>query len=57
MNEGNDEKVNVRFAPGREIFSTINVIRDKLKDSLNKNPEVKTGMVISMNKKFFYLSE
>src|SRR5260221_1445237 len=53
MNEGNDEKVNVRLAPGREIFSTINVIRDKLKDSLKKDPEVKTGMVISMNKNSF----
>jgi two-component system phosphate regulon sensor histidine kinase PhoR len=53
MNEGNDEKVNVHFAPGREIFSTINVIRDKLKDTLKKNPEVKTDMVISMNKNSF----
>jgi len=53
MNEGNDEKVNVRFAPGREIFSTINVIRDKLKDSVKKNPEVKTDMIISMNKNSF----
>ena len=53
MNDGNDEKVNFRFAPKEEIFSTINVIRDKLKDSLKKNPEVKGGMVISMNKNSF----
>ncbi len=53
MNEGGDEKVNVRFAPKEEIISTINVIRDKLKDSLKKDPEIKAGMVISTNKNFF----
>ena len=31
------------------FFSTINIIRDKLKDSLKKNPGAKTQMIISIN--------
>ena len=42
------EQVKVRFNPKEEIISTINVIRDKLKDSLKA--EVKTGMIITMDK-------
>jgi two-component system phosphate regulon sensor histidine kinase PhoR len=42
------ERVSVRFTPEKEIISTINVIRDKLKDSLKKDE--KTSMIISMNK-------
>ena len=42
------KQVNVRFNPKDEIISTINIIRDKLKDSLKA--EVKTGMIISMDK-------
>jgi two-component system phosphate regulon sensor histidine kinase PhoR len=42
------EQVKVRFNPRTEIISTINVIRDKLKDSLKK--DVKTDTIISMNK-------
>ena len=49
INEGNDEQVHVRFKPGNEIVSTINIIRDKLKDSLGKNPEMKKRMTISLN--------
>ena len=40
----------LRFTPKEEILSTINVMRDKLNDSLKKSM-VKAGMVISMNKK------
>ena len=43
------EQVKVRFNPKEEIISTINIIRDKLKDSLKA--EVKTGMIISLDKK------
>jgi two-component system, OmpR family, phosphate regulon sensor histidine kinase PhoR len=50
MNDGNNEKMNSRFAPGEEIISTINVIRDKLKDSLKKEPGARTEMVFSLNK-------
>ena len=42
------EQVNVRVNPKEEIISTINIIRDKLKDSLKG--EVKTGLIISMEK-------
>jgi two-component system, OmpR family, phosphate regulon sensor histidine kinase PhoR len=42
------EQVKVRFNPKEEVISTINIIRDKLKDSLRA--EVKTGMIISMDK-------
>src|SRR6202008_4510396 len=44
---------NVRFAPRQEIISTINVLRDKFRDSLRQPPEVKGGMVISLDKNFF----
>lgn len=44
----NGDQVNVRFNPKEEIISTINIIRDKLKDSLKA--EVKTGMIISVDK-------
>lgn len=53
MRDGGDEQVNVRIIPKNEIVSTIIVLRDKLKDSLEKNPDLKalkTGMTISMNK-------
>lgn len=45
MNDGED-RVNIQVSPKNEIISTINILRDKLKDSLKKKP----GMVISMNK-------
>ena len=46
---GEDDKRKVRFRPKEEIVSTINVIRDKLTDSLKKDTaKGKKGMVISM---------
>lgn len=54
---GPAERVNVRFAPKQEIVSTINVLRSKLKDSLKKNPGVKGGMVISLDKNSVYRSD
>ena len=42
------EAVKVRVAPRHEIVSTINVVRNKMKDSLNKAG--KKGMTISLNK-------
>ena len=47
----NGEQVTVRFNPGEEIVSTINVIRGKLKDSLKG--EVKNGMIVTMDKPNF----
>lgn len=41
---------NIRFKPKEEIISTINVIRDKLKDSLRIKSDRKTGLIITMNK-------
>jgi two-component system, OmpR family, phosphate regulon sensor histidine kinase PhoR len=49
MKEGN-EQVSVRYNPKQEIVSTINVIRNKFKDSLRMTTDVKPGMIISMNK-------
>lgn len=46
--EDGAEQVRVKFTPKQEIVSTINVIRDKLKDSIKQT--VSTGMIISMNK-------
>lgn len=47
MSDGN-EQVNIKEYPKTEIISTINVIRDKLQDSLEKRPKRK--VIISMNK-------
>jgi two-component system, OmpR family, phosphate regulon sensor histidine kinase PhoR len=49
MSDGDDEQVNVHFTPRDEIVSTINVIREKMNDSLKKRPGLKKGMIISMN--------
>lgn len=47
---GDDKKEAVRFRPREEVVSTINVIRDKLADSLRKDTSrSKKGMVISMH--------
>jgi two-component system, OmpR family, phosphate regulon sensor histidine kinase PhoR len=46
-----DEKLKVRRLPKNEIVSTINVIRNKLKDTLRG--EVKDGMVVTMNNASF----
>jgi two-component system, OmpR family, phosphate regulon sensor histidine kinase PhoR len=48
MSDGNEEQVNVRFTPRDEIVSTINVIREKMNDSLKKSPGHKKEMIISM---------
>lgn len=46
---GDDKKRAVRFRPREEVVSTINVIRDKLADSLRRDTSrSKKGMVISM---------
>ncbi len=46
---GEDDKRKIRFRPKEEIVSTINVIRDKLADSLKRDTaKGKKGMVISM---------
>jgi len=53
MRDGGDEQVNIRVIPKDEIVSTIIVLRDKLKDSLKKNPDIKVikgGKVISMKR-------
>jgi two-component system phosphate regulon sensor histidine kinase PhoR len=49
INDGEGGPVKFRFKPKEEIISTINVIRDKLKDSLKNNPNSKNRMIISMN--------
>ncbi len=48
VNDG-DTKIRFKKNPKTEIVSTINIIGDKLKDSLRKTP--KRRMVISMNKR------
>jgi two-component system, OmpR family, phosphate regulon sensor histidine kinase PhoR len=50
VHDDNAEQVNVRFKPKEEIVSTINVIRNKLKDSLKMRTDIKSGMVITMNR-------
>lgn len=42
-----DKKINGRVSPKREIISTVNIIRDKLKDSLKK--EIPGKVIISMD--------
>jgi two-component system phosphate regulon sensor histidine kinase PhoR len=48
MNDG--ERMDIKMLPRQEIVSTINVLRNKLSDSLKRNPGIKSGMVISMDK-------
>ena len=43
------ERDTVKIIPGQKVISTVNIIRDKMLDSLHKNPP-KGGVVISMNK-------
>lgn len=45
VSNGRDEQVSAKFEPRQEIVSTINVIRDKLKDSVQRT--MTTGMIIS----------
>jgi two-component system, OmpR family, phosphate regulon sensor histidine kinase PhoR len=47
--DSNGNRISLRFSPEDEIISTVNVIRSKLEDSLKKNPEVKAGMIISLD--------
>jgi two-component system, OmpR family, phosphate regulon sensor histidine kinase PhoR len=45
----NVERDTLKFIPGQKVISTVNIIRDKMLDSLRKHPP-KGGVVISMNK-------
>jgi len=54
MRGDNDENIDVRVAPKAEIVSTINVLSNKLKDSLKQRAGMERGMVISLDKKSFY---
>ena len=47
--DDNVERDTLKLIPGQKVISTVNVIRDKMLDSLHKNPP-KGGVVISMNK-------
>ena len=50
MSDGEgDQQVRVRFKPKREFISTVNVIRDKLLDSLRVKRTMKPGTIISLN--------
>lgn len=44
----NVERDTLKIIPGQKVISTVNIIRDKMLDSLHKNPP-KGGVVISMN--------
>jgi two-component system phosphate regulon sensor histidine kinase PhoR len=43
------DDMQVRVTPKQEIISSINVITNKLRDSISGMPKGKTGMVITMN--------
>ncbi|MBL7746953.1 MAG: hypothetical protein JNM19_05965, partial [Chitinophagaceae bacterium] len=45
MRDDSGKRTHVRFKPKDEIVSTINIIRNKLKDSLKANPAGGKGMV------------
>jgi two-component system phosphate regulon sensor histidine kinase PhoR len=49
MNNDHGEEVRVKMSPRNEIVSTINIIGDKLRDSLRKRPGNGPDMVLSMN--------
>ncbi len=50
--EGENE--DIRLHPKKEIISSINIIRDKYKDSLQKLMDEKKGLIISMNQTTSY---
>ena len=55
---GDDKMGAVRFRPREEVVSTINVIRDKLADSLRRDTDkAKKGMVISMQTSSAFTAE
>lgn len=55
---GDDNKRAVRFRPREEVVSTINVIRDKLVDSLRRDTaKTKKGMVISLQTSSSFTAE
>lgn len=49
MKEDDDENVSMPFTPKTEIITTLNVLRDKLKDTAGKDTQEKPRMVISVN--------
>ncbi|MEO6610863.1 MAG: HAMP domain-containing sensor histidine kinase [Chitinophagaceae bacterium] len=49
MNNERGEEVRIKGSPRNEIVSTINIIGDKLRDSIRKRPGGGSGVVISMN--------
>ncbi|HSU28630.1 MAG TPA: HAMP domain-containing sensor histidine kinase [Chitinophagaceae bacterium] len=46
----NPERVTAKFIPSENIISTINVVKSRLRDSVDKKQELKTGMIISLDK-------
>lgn len=50
LNDDINKEVKVMFRPKEKIISTVNVIRDKLRDSIRTTTEIQPGMIISMNK-------
>lgn len=50
MNDDFDKEVKVMVRPKEKIVSTINVIREKLRDSMVKTNELPSNVIISMDK-------
>lgn len=50
MNDDFDKEVKVMVRPKEKIVSTINVIREKLRDSMIKTNELPSNVIISMDK-------
>ncbi|HWR33318.1 MAG TPA: HAMP domain-containing sensor histidine kinase [Chitinophagaceae bacterium] len=47
--DGSEKKMSVRMMPRKKIISTVNIIRNKLKDSLKMEPGLNKRMTISMD--------
>ena len=47
------KQIRVKGLPRQEIITMVNSMRDKLKDSLKRDPKVNSAVVISMNKNSF----
>ena len=52
-----DESMITRFRPSREMISTINIVRDKLKDSLKIKTDVKPEIIIAGGKSSIRLND
>ena len=56
VDEGDHGPMKIRLGPKEEIISTINILTDKMRDSLKAKTAFKKGMIVSSHSKTFDVS-